>query len=352
MSEITRVTVEPLDLALHHPFEIALGTQTSASNVLVTVETDAGITGYGEAAPTPHVTGETQSNSIATIRSVATLLEGRDVRRHRELNADLHAAIPGAVATLYALETAILDAHCRELEIPLAALFGGVPDPIETDMTIPIVSAAAAQERASAAVDRGFESLKIKTGTDLEQDIERVCAVAEAAPAAALKVDANQGWTPKETVRFDSRLRDRGVPLELIEQPVARDDVDGLQWLTNRVSTPIAADETVFTPSDATRIVRERAADVLNIKLIKSGICGGASIATIADSASLECMVGCMLESSIGIHTSAHLVSALGTFEYVDLDSVHLLADDVVSASSDGPMIEPSGPGHGITPES
>ena len=351
MSEITNVTVEPLELALHDPFEIALGTQTAASNVLVTVETDAGVVGYGEGAPTPHVTGETQASSLETARGLATLLEGRDVRRHREIVDELRAVVPGAVSTLYAIETAIIDAHCRELEIPLAELFGGVPESVETDMTIPIVPPSTASDRARAIVDRGFEEIKIKTGTDLETDIQRVLAVADAAPEAVLKVDANQGWTPKETIRFDAVLRDAGVRLELIEQPVAKSDVTGLGRVTRRVETPVAADETVFSPTDATTVVREDAADILNIKLVKSGVYGAVDIARIGAAAHLDCMVGCMLESSIGIHTSAHVVSALGGFDYVDLDSTHLLAEDVVAESTDGPTIEPRGPGHGITPE-
>jgi len=145
-------------------------------------------------------------------------------------------------------------------------------------------------------------------------------------------------------------VRARGIDLELIEQPVPAADVAGLASARERVDVPVAADEAVFTPADAIRIVRENAADVLNVKLGKSGPLAVADIAAIARGANLDLMVGCMLESAVGIHTSAHVVAGTGAFSYVDLDGNRLLAEDVVETNG-GPIHEISGPGHGVTPE-
>ncbi|WP_251344283.1 dipeptide epimerase [Haloplanus halophilus] len=348
MSDVVSVTVEPFDHPLEEPFEISLGTRRTAANVLVTVETEAGAVGYGEGSPLPPITGETRAAAVETARTLADLLDGEDVADYRDLVGEIRAAVPGAVSALFAVETALLDAYCREVDIPLSALFGGRPAPVTTDMTIPILAPERAADRARRAADAGYDHLKIKTGTDVDDDVERVRAVARAVPEASLKVDANQGWTVTETCRFADGVADGGVALELIEQPVPASDVAGLARVRERVDVPIAADEAVFTPADAVRIVREEAADVVNAKLGKSGPLAVADIAAIATGADLDLMIGCMLESAVGIHTSAHVVAGLGAFTYVDLDGNRLLAEDVLD--DDGPEHEISGPGHGVTP--
>lgn len=349
MSAIRRVSVRPLDLPLEEPFEIALGTQHEASNVLVTVETEAGTRGYGEGSPAPPVTGETQQAAIETACAMADLLEGAPVGAYRRLVTNLRETFPGMTASLFAVETAVLDAHCREQGIPLSALFGGPPRPVETDLTIPILPPREAAERAADAVSDGYNELKLKAGTALSEDVERTLAVAESVPGAGLKVDANQGWTPKETVRFAETVSEHGVDIEVIEQPVPKADITGLARVRDNTVVPVAADESLFTPADALRLVRMGAADVLNVKLGKSGLLAAADVAAVARAADLELMIGCMLESAIGTHTSAHLVAGLGGFDYVDLDGNRLLEEDVLS-NSRGAVHDISGPGHGVTP--
>jgi len=349
MSDIVDLTVEPLDLPLSDPFEISLGVQNEASNVLVTVETEEGVKGYGEGSPLPPVTGETREAAVVTARAAADIIEGRSVGGYRHIVNDLRSTFPRTTSATFAVETAVLDAFCRERGIALSELFGSTPSPIETDITIPIVESDTAEKRAKRAVDRGYDRLKIKTGNDVSEDVERVAVIRKAAPDAVLKVDANQGWTPKETALFADRVVQRGVHLELIEQPVPASDLVGLADTRRRIDIPIAADETVFTPQDAIRVVREEAADIINVKLGKSGPLAVDGIAAIADGADLDLMIGCMLESAIGIHTSAHVVAGTGAFSYVDLDGNRLLAEDVVE-SGGGPIHDITGPGHGITP--
>ncbi|WP_227380290.1 dipeptide epimerase [Haladaptatus halobius] len=350
MSEIIALTADALDLPLAEPFEISLGTQHEASNVLVTVETAAGVTGYGEGSPLPPVTGETQAVTLKAAQAMAELVEGRFTDDYRLIIQEIHQTFPNTPSAKFAVETAILDAYCREQDISLAELFGSRPRSVETDMTIPILSQAEAATRAQQATEADYNHLKIKTGNDVREDIERVVAIREVAPDASLKVDANQGWTPKETAWFADRVADRGIHLDLIEQPVQATDVAGLADARGRVAVPIAADETVFTPQDAIRVVTENAADIINVKLGKSGPLATADIVAIAQGADLDLMIGCMLESAIGIHTSAHIVAGTGAFSYVDLDGNRLLADDVIQMS-DGPIHDIAGPGHGVTPE-
>lgn len=350
MSEITAVTVEPLDLPLEEPFEIALGTSERARNVLVRIETDSGTVGYGEGSPLPPVTGETRDAALEIATAAAELLENEPVEDYRRLVDAVRTTFPGMVSATFAVETALLDAFCRERELALSELFGGPPADVETDLTIPIVSPETAGKNATTAADAGFDRLKVKTGTDVATDVERVRAVAEGAPGASLKVDANQGWTVAETVRFARELREQGVALDLIEQPVRADDLAGLARVSRAIEVPVAADEAVFTPADALGVVHREAADIINVKLGKSGPLAAAEIVAIAEAANLELMIGCMLESAVGVHTSAHFVAGSGAFSYFDLDANLLLADDIADVVH-GPTVTIDGPGHGITPE-
>jgi L-alanine-DL-glutamate epimerase-like enolase superfamily enzyme len=348
MDRIADLSVTAVDHPLENPFEIALGRQTTASNVVATVRTESGTVGYGEGSPLPPVTGETQETVVAVVRAMRELVEGHQLADRRGLSRSLANAFGSAPAARLAVETAVVDARCRQLEVPLAGLIGGPARPVETDMTVPIVEPDQAQERAAAAAAAGYDHLKVKAGTDLAADLDRLLAVRAGAADAALKLDANQGWTVSETVQFVDRLRDHGLSLELLEQPVDRDDISGLARVTEQVAPPVAADEALLTPADAIELVRADAADVLNVKLGKSGLVGAQSIVEIAQAANRELMIGCMLESAVGIHAAAHVAAGTDAFSYVDLDGNRLLAADVIEDT--GPTIDITGPGHGVEP--
>lgn len=348
MDRIADLSVTTVEHPLENPFEIALGRQTTASNVVTTVQTEGGTVGYGEGSPLPPVTGETQETVVAVVRAMSELVEGHQLADFRELSRTLADAFGSAPAARLAVEIAVVDARCRQLEIPLAELIGGPARPIETDMTVPILEPDQAQKRAAAAAAAGYDHLKVKAGTDPTADLDRLLAVRAGAPDAALKLDANQGWTVPETVQFVDRLQDRGLSLELLEQPVGHDNVSGLARVTKQVAPPVAADESLLTPADAIGLVRANAADVLNVKLGKSGLVGAQSIVEIAQAANLELMIGCMLESAVGIHAAAHVVAGTGAFSYIDLDGNRLLAADVIEDT--GPTIDIAGPGHGVEP--
>lgn len=349
MTTIESVQVRPLDLPLREPFEIALGVQKSAKNLLVRIETGDGVVGVGEGSPLAPVTGETRESAVQIAHAAGELITGESLGDYRHLIETVRETFPGNGAALMAIEIAILDAYCRYHELPLAALFGGEPTAIRTDMTVPIVEPSVAAQRARDAVERGYNRIKIKCGVAVDESIKRVTAVADAVPDATLTVDANQGFSPAETEQFAEAVGEAGVTLAMIEQPVAASDVHGMADIRSALTVPIGADEAVFTPADAMTICRNDAADVLNLKLAKSGLLDNAAIAAVARAADREVMIGCMLESAVGVHASAHLVSGLGGVSHVDLDANRLLADDVRAAKT-GPEIDLEGPGHGVDP--
>lgn len=346
MSAISDVSVNKYELPLEGSFEISLGVQHSASNILVTVETNNGTVGHGEGAPIAPVTSETQESALVIATKMGELVEGSDVAKFRTISKELASSFPASPSARLAIETAIVDAYCRELDIPMANLFGGPVEPVETDLTVPIVEPDVAADRAAAAAKAGYRHLKVKTGSDLAGDIDRMLAIADAVPNIALKVDANQGWSVAETIRFAEIMADHGIRIDLIEQPVDSDDISGLAKASRQVPVPVAADESLFSSTDAIRLVREEAVDVLNLKLGKSGVVDALNIVSIAEAANIDLMIGCMLESAVAIHTAAHVVSGTSAFSYVDLDGNRLLEEDVVDDT--GPSIDIDGPGHGI----
>jgi L-alanine-DL-glutamate epimerase-like enolase superfamily enzyme len=158
-------------------------------------------------------------------------------------------------------------------------------------------------------------------------DIERIRAIYAAVEnRALLRLDANQGWTAKQAVYAIQALEDAGVRLELVEQPVKAQDLDGLRYVTERVHAPVMADESVFGPAEVIELIRMRAADIINIKLMKTGgLSNAIRIADIAAMHQVECMIGCMLESAVSVAAAVHLaVAKSDIITKVDLDGPSL----------------------------
>lgn len=325
---IVSLTAEPLDVPLLEPFAISTGRITAARNVLVRVRLSNGIEGLGEAAPFPPSGGETQETSLAAIGGMLPVVEGYDVAQWRTIASRLTASFEHQAAARAAVEAAMLDALTRSWGIPLYKYLGGAVSEVETDITIPIESPEHMRDLARRYAERGAATLKIKVGVDVDDDLDRVLAVVEGAPDCDIMLDGNQGYTPTEALDLLRSLASEDVTPILFEQPTHRHDLDGLKYVTDRAGVPIAADESVHTAADALRIARMGAANVINIKLMKSGFAEALDIAAICRAAHIELMVGAMMESRLGIMASASLVAGIGGFRYIDLDTPMLLSSD------------------------
>jgi L-alanine-DL-glutamate epimerase-like enolase superfamily enzyme len=325
---ITRVQVQPLDIPLLEPFSIATGKVTSARNVLVRVTLANGAVGMGEAAPFPPSGGETQETALAAVQGMVPLLEGQEVTQWRPLAAKLLASFEHQATARAAVEVALLDALTCTWGMPLYQFFGGAETRVETDITIPIEQPAHMAGLARRYGEQGAATLKLKVGTNVDDDLDRVLAVAEGAPDCDLILDGNQGFTPVQALELLAALAEEDVRPVLFEQPVHRHDLEGLRFVTERAGVPVAADESVHTAANALRIARMGAANVVNIKLMKSGVVEALDIAAVCRAAHIDLMVGAMVESRLGIAASAHLIAGLGGFRYVDLDTPMLLAAD------------------------
>lgn len=324
---IADLRVRKLDVPLVEPFAIAGGAQPVARNVLVELELEDGTRGLGEAAPFPAVTGETQAGTIEALEVLRPLLLGRDGRGWRRLAAEWKAAAPQAPAARCALEAALLDALTTRAGMPLWVFFGGAGDELETDMTITAGSVEHAARAARAIVARGIRTIKTKIGDEPALDRERIRAIHAAAPRAPLILDGNCGYSADGALALLGQLRADGIPVALFEQPVPRDDLDGLARVTRQGGVPVAADESVTSAQDALRVVQQRAAGVLNIKLMKAGIVEALAIAAVAKAAGVALMIGGMVETSLAMNVSAHFAAGLGGFSFVDLDTPMFMAE-------------------------
>ena len=316
---------------LLRPFVTAARRTEAVEYVVAEVELADGVIGQGSAAETVAVTGESARTIEAALTGpLRAVLEGAR-GTVPELAARIAGALDGATSAKAALEVALHDAWARRHDMPLVELLGGRADEgLMNDMTISLQEPEVMADRARDAAAAGEQILKIKLGRDIDEDRRRLAAVVEAAPQARLRLDANQGWEPQQAIDIITGFLADGLPLDLVEQPVRAENIEGLALVSDAVEVPIMADEAVWDVTDAHRLVEAGAADLLNIKLAKTGgLRGALAIADVALAAGVECMVGAMMEPRISITAAAHLAIAHPAITMIDLDPPFWFASDV-----------------------
>ncbi len=358
-TEIRNLTVEPLDIPLHKPFGIAGGVQPVAQAALVTVELADGTRGFGEAAPLPVYNGETRDGAIEAVLAARAGVVGEDVRAWRRVAANVEkVAGPGrpkpSGAARCAIETAVLDAMTRRVNMPLWAFFGGAERKLVTDVTISIDSVEEARREAALRTEQGFARLKVKVGG--KDDLARVVAVREGAPDAELMLDGNAGMTLEGALDLIADLRARGIVPILFEQPVHAADNAAMEQVRMRGEVHVAADETVGCASHVDLMTHATpfAFQVVNVKLMKYGVAEALDIVAMARTKRLGLMIGGMLEAKLAMSMSACFAAGLGGFHFVDLDTPLLLAKDPFTGgyAQRGAELDlsPIEAGHGVSP--
>lgn len=339
--EIRRVDIHKLDVPLIAPFTIASSRLDRVRNVAVQITLADGSEGWGETSTLPPVTAEDQAIALDALKQEAGRLRGRHAGEWRRISAELLERVPNFPSVRAGIEMALIDALARHCGIPLFRFFGGFQNRLATDITIPICAAEDAEILARQYRGEGFEILKVKIGLDRSDDIGRLLAIRRGHPSSRLILDANAGYSSDDVFVLLRELRLAGIEPALLEQPVAREDWDGLAKLAREAGVPVAADESCRTPEDALRIVRDRLAQVINIKLVKCGVIRALEIAAIARAGGLDLMIGGMVETRLAMGFSAHFAAGLGGFQWVDLDTPMLLADDPVEGGC-----KPAGPNY------
>ncbi len=340
-----RLNYEVLELETRHLFHIARAAAPPARrNVWVRLSDNDVMEGWGEAAPNAYY-AENTDTVFAALEQMRPVLEGvRCVQPSllAALEEQLLQVAPLAASARAAVSTALFDLAAKRLSQPIWKLLGLNPacTPVSS-FTIGIDRIEAMRLKVREAV--GYPVLKIKVGTPQDEAI--LSMLRDERPEAIIRVDANTGWTVEETLENLPMLEAFGV--ELIEQPLHPDDLEGLARVTKASRIPIIADESCKTVDDVHRLAG--CVHGINIKLAKCGsLLEGVHMASVARRYGMRVMVGCMIESTLGIAASAQLAPAA---DWVDLDGAALLARDYFTGPglmADGQIRLNTEPGLGV----
>ena len=341
LSEIQKVEVDELNLPLQVPFRTARHVVMAARCVRVTIQLDNGLVGVGAGTPNEVVTGDTMASLMAVLKELAPTLVGYDIGDWNQLLTRVQHLIVGNGPAKAALELALYDLRAQSFGVTLPELLGSRTASVTTDMTISIHPLEQMVAEAKQVAARGFKAVKIKVGSgDLDDDLARVNAIAKAlGPGHRLRLDANQAWTTSDAANALRALASQHLPIDFVEQPVPAGDIAGMRALTQMHLLPIMADEAVFSFADALTILDQRAADYINIKLMKTG---GLSEATKINAAcaarGVACMVGCMIEPNTSLRAAVAFAAAHANVRFVDLDAAYMVREpqpglDVVGAT-------------------
>ena len=345
------------DIPVRRPHTMSFTTLERMNFVFVRLETRDGLVGWGEAACLggPTWSEESVESVAATIeRYIAPWLVGRDAAGIESLRTEMARRVQGNPFARAAVEMALWDLNGRALGVPVHRLLGGrVRDRVPLSWSLAVADPAAEVEEARQKVARGHRIFKIKTAAHpLAEDLRRIEAIrAAVGPAVSLRVDANQGWDRSTALKAIRAMA--SYDLDFVEQPLPRDDREGMAELGRRVDVPLMADESCFSPHDALTIARLGGVSILGLKVTKSaGLLGTMAIARIAEAAGLGCYVGCMIETSLG--TAAYLQVALAATPVTwgcELFGPLLLVGDVTREPvryADGAILALDGPGLGV----
>jgi len=310
------------------------------------------VTGTGECSPFPTIVGETQASEFEIAKQIAALLKGRDVLAIEDRLAEIDAALPGNPTIKSAFDMALYDCLAKRAQLPLYRLLGGGNRrSIHTDMTVGLGAPQAMAAKALAFQQAGFPAIKVKLGTSVREDTERIRAIREAVgPDIPLRIDANQGWNAVTALQVLEALAPYGI--DHCEEPVPHWDHRGLARVRAKSPIPIMADESVFSPQDAFRLASMEACDYFNIKLSKSGgIHQALKMIAIAEAAGIPCQVGCMSETRYALTALTHLVAARRNIVHFDIDSSLMHVSDPVVGGivlrAGGEWVLPDTPGIG-----
>jgi len=316
---VSAVRAYRLEIPLETGYQLAYGSFGAVENLVVRLETESGLTGWGCAAPDGHVTGESIEGNLDALREVlAPALRGSGPSSVEELLLEVAAAAPPDPAARAAVDLALHDVWGKQRGVSVQTLLGGSRRGISTSITVGIMSVEETSAAAAEHLAEGFRILKIKGGRDPEEDIERVRALRRVhGSQVAIRLDANQGYSVDQSRAV---MRALAGEIEFIEQPVDARDLDGLAALAAEAVVPVMADEAVLGPDQAAAVV-SRGLRLLCVKLMKSGgLTGAARVCDVAREHGAQVMIGCMDELPISMAGAAHLALSHPAVAYADLD--------------------------------
>lgn len=340
------------NLTLTKPYTIAYKTISVVENVFLLITLENGIVGIGATNPDFQVVGESPADVLTTCQSdYFQKFIGKNIKHFRSMIYDVSNAFPNKPGTLVLWDIALHDAFAKYLKIPVAAIYGQHIDALPTSVTIGIMNVNDTVREANEYVKQGFKVLKIKTGQEVNLDIERIVKVNERFKNIKIRVDANQGYEIKDLEKFIKATQHLG--LEIIEQPLSVGKEELLTQIDQQYRSILVADESLKNSKSAIKFTPPpQPYGIFNIKLMKcGGILSALEIATIAKVGGIDLFWGCNDESIVSITAALHAAFACVNTKYLDLDGSLDLAEDIVNGGfilKDGMMSISDKPGLGV----
>ena len=321
LEEIILKSQEQVSRLVKKPVVVSFGVIEYGESIILKIETDEGYCGFGEAAPLAAVTGEVLDNVLSVLLMFKKELIGKDPLDIETIHTIMDGIIIGNTSAKAAIDIALYDIKGKIMNAPLYKVLGGFDSKVQTDITISIDKPEKMAVEALERVKEGFRILKLKAGINPEDDIEAVKLIREAVgESIRIRIDANQGWNVNSSINTIKKLEEFNV--DAIEQALPHWDLDGTAYIRNKSNTKIMIDESLHSPIDAIKAIKKNAVDTFNIKLMKSsGIYPAIKINNIAEASGVNCMLGCMLETRIGITAAANLIASKKNITEADLDS-------------------------------
>lgn len=340
--KITSIEIFAIRLPLKEPFIISYHTYNDMPSIIVKIETDNGLVGYGEGTPDEHVTGETWESTYSVLNhTIGPLILGENPFQIERIHEKMNQAIYAATTAKAAIDIACYDLMGKATNQPIYNLLGGrYHDILEIPKVISILSPIAMANEATSAIKEGYKTLKLKVGTDKNLDIQRIRAVRDAVGSSIpIKVDANQGWVnSSDTMHVLQKIADCNI--DWIEQPVLASDIDGLKEIKQKTNIPVMIDEGLHGYNEMREIIVKRAVDKVNIKLMK---CGGLypamHLVHQAELGGLTCQVGSMVESAIASAAGLHLSIAKKAIQSNELVGPLMFSQDLAHIKYEIPYV-------------
>lgn len=354
LNKITKIEIIPISIELNEPFVISVGALSTALNTVVIIHTKDQY-GTGECCRVRTIFSETQEGVVAIGKKLAPYVVGEDVTSIYTIIEKMDCIHPGHSSIKAAFDMALYDLNAKLVNQPLYQyLHGDSSKKIYTDMTVGLGPKEEMVQKATSFMEKGFPALKIKLGErPATADIKRIEAIRQAVgDKIPIRIDANQGWNYVEASKALLGMKDCNI--EYCEAPVHAQYITQRKRLRTVSAIPLMGDECIFSPQDTFHQLSQESIDMVNIKLGKSGgICHAMKIASIAESADVDCQVGCFSETRLGLSALAHFATAWSNIKYFDMDSALMHSDDPiiggVQYADDWRIMLPESSGHGAS---
>jgi L-alanine-DL-glutamate epimerase-like enolase superfamily enzyme len=327
---IKEISLHEVIRPLRVTFATAKGRKNIIRSIIVRVALADGSSGLGECPTSFSLSNETMPLAKNVLNTLRPQLIGMPIEHYANAIGLFRKKYPEYPMTISGLEVALFRAKLAYRKISEHSYWGGKISSIQTDITIPFMLDKDLLERwINYAFRKGFTAYKLKVSGNIDDDKEVLSFVynklGKILQGFTLRLDGNQGFTKKTFMQIVDYIRRSRFNIELFEQPLAKDDFQGLKETKASSPCPIILDESVITGSDARRVAEHDLAHGINIKIAKSGIMESAAILAIAKKYGLKLMIGCMTETMIGLSAAIYLTAGSDAFDYIDLDGIFLL---------------------------